>query len=403
MKDEEQRQANGPVTEKQRYAVLDALRGFALLGIILANFPEFGLWTFLSDEAQQMMSTASVDRVVRFFHYFLIDGKFYTIFSILFGIGFSIILSRRGTTLFLRRMFILLVIGFLHLLFIWNGDILLLYAVGGMLLPLFAKLSNRRLIQLSVILLLLPVVLVAYSEWRGIDMAAPLYEMWWRQAHSSGITEENFATWLRDATSYASMWEFLKQGAIERMWEFVDGHRLPKVLALFIIGYCIGRNRLYARIDEYRPFIKKVFFVALLVGLPTSLLYAWSAVSGHPWGETAHSLLYALSVVPLGLAYMLGVCQWLRPFLVFQPAGRMALTCYIGQSLFGIALFYGVGFGLGTSIGLVGISLIAICVFAFEVVLCRLWLRFFHFGPLEWIWRMLTYGRWMKLKKIGES
>lgn len=402
MKDEELRLDNGPITEKQRYPILDVLRGLALLGIALANFPEFGLWTFMSEEAQRLMSSAAVDRVVRFLHYFLIDGKFYTIFSILFGIGFSIILSRRGTMLFLRRMSILLVIGFLHLMFIWNGDILLLYAVGGMLLPLFVKLSNRRLIQVAVILLLLPVVLVAYSEWRNIDMAAPLYEMWWRQAHSSGITEENFATWLRDATSYAGVWEFLKQGAIERMWEFVDGHRLPKVLALFIIGYCIGRNRLYARIGEYRPFVKKAFFVTLLVGLPTSLLYAWSATSGHPWGSTAHSLLYALSVVPLGLAYMLGVCLWQRPFLVFQPAGRMALTCYIGQSLFGIALFYGIGFGLGTSVSLVGICLIAICVFAFEVVLCRLWLRFFHFGPLEWIWRMLTYGRWMKLRKIGE-
>lgn len=402
MKDEEQRQANGPVTEKQRYAVLDALRGLALLGIILANFPEFGLWTFLSDEAQKMMPSAGVDRVVRFIHYFLIDGKFYTIFSILFGIGFSIILSRRGTKLFLRRMFVLMVIGFLHLMFIWSGDILMLYAVGGMFLPLFVKLSNRRLIQLAVLLLFLPVVIDAYSEWRGVDFAAPLYEMWWRQAHSSGITEENFASWLRDATSYAGMWEFLKQGAIERMWELVGGHRLPKVLALFIIGYCIGRNRLYARLDEYRPFIKKAFFWAMLVGLPTSLLFAWSAVSGQPWGITAHSLLYALSVVPFSMAYMLGVCLCLRPFLVFQPAGRMALTCYIGQSLFGVALFYGVGFGLGTSFGLVGISLIAICVFAFEVVLCWLWLRFFHFGPLEWIWRMLTYGRWMKLKKVGE-
>lgn len=109
---------NGPTTEKQRYVVLDALRGLALLGIALANFPEFGLWTFLSSEAQEAMPTANADHVTRFLQYLFVDGKFYTIFSILFGIGFSITLSRRGVGLFYRRMSILLLIGFLHLMFI---------------------------------------------------------------------------------------------------------------------------------------------------------------------------------------------------------------------------------------------------------------------------------------------
>ena len=139
----------GPVTEKQRYVVLDALRGLALLGIALANFPEFGLWTFMSTEAQQAMPTACVDSVVRFVQYFLVDGKFYTIFSILFGIGFSIILSRHSVALFYRRMAVLLAIGFIHLMFIWNGDILMLYAAGGMLLPLFVRLKTRTLLVVA--------------------------------------------------------------------------------------------------------------------------------------------------------------------------------------------------------------------------------------------------------------
>lgn len=390
---------NGPTTEKQRYVVLDALRGMALLGIALANFPEFGLWTFLSDEAQAAMPTAQADQVVRFLQYLFVDGKFYTIFSILFGIGFSIILSRRSASLFYRRMSILLLIGFVHLMFIWSGDILLLYAVGGMLLPLFTKLSNRSLLTIAVLLILLPVALDAYAQWRGIDMAAPLYDAWWRQAHSSGITEQNFASWLRDAKDYGGMFEFLKQGAIERMWEFVGGHRLPKVLGLFLIGYCIGRNRLYARLDELRPLMKKALCWMLPWALPTSLLYAWSATSAHPWGATVHSLLYAVSVVPLGAVYILIIGLWLRPFEWLKSAGRMALTCYIGQSLIGILLFYGVGLGLGTQCGLITIEVIAALVFLFEVVLCRLWLSHFRFGPLEWIWRMLTYGERMPLRR----
>ena len=99
--------------------------------IALANFPEFALWTFLSPNEQAMMPTAEVDKVVRFLQFAFVDGKFYTIFSILFGIGFSLILARRSVSLFLRRMLILACIGFCHLMFIWSGDILLLYAVGG--------------------------------------------------------------------------------------------------------------------------------------------------------------------------------------------------------------------------------------------------------------------------------
>ena len=395
--------ANGPTSVRQRYVVLDALRGFALLGIALANYPEFGLWTFLSSEAQGAMPTAAIDRVVRFFQYLLVDGKFYTIFSVLFGIGFALFLSRRSIALFYRRMVVLLVIGLIHLLFIWNGDILLLYAVGGMMLPLFIRFKDRTLLIIAAALILLPVALDAWETWRGVDLAAPLYAAWWRQAESSGITESNFASWLRDADSYPKMWEFLKQGAIERMWEFVDGHRLPKVLGLFIIGFCIGRSRLYARLDEVRPQLIRTFRWTLAIGLPASVLYAWSAVSGKPLGEVTHALLYAVSVVPLGFAYMCGICLWLKPFLAFRWAGRMALTSYITQSLVGIWLFYGVGLGLGLQLGLVQIEVAALCVFVLEVLMCGLWLSYFRFGPLEWVWRMLTYGRYFPLRNDEED
>ena len=102
----------GPTTERQRHVILDALRGLALMGIALANFPEFGLWTFLSSEEQTSMPTAGINEIVRFLQYLLVDGKFYTIFSLLFGIGFSLILARHGRRLFVRRMLILVCIGF---------------------------------------------------------------------------------------------------------------------------------------------------------------------------------------------------------------------------------------------------------------------------------------------------
>ena len=409
----------GPTTAKERHVILDALRGLALLGIALANFPEFALWTFLSADEQQAMTTADIDGVVRYMQYLLVDGKFYTIFSLLFGVGFSLILSRHPVSLFMRRMLLLAVIGFCHLMFIWSGDILLLYACGGLLLPLFIRLKDKALLAVAVVLIVLPVGLDALTEFGGIDFARPFYDAWWAEASRQGITEENFATWLRDADSYPKMFAFLCQGACERMWEFVEGHRLPKVVGLFMLGYLIGKHRLYARFEELP--LRKVCFVAFAVGVPMSILYAWSATHGHPWGQTVHSLLYAASVIPMAAGYVTAMCMWYqicqlsarpkdacyqwdaRIFNWLAALGRMALSNYISQSLVGVLLFYGLGFGLGCSFGLVYVELTAFAVFVLQIVICKWWFRHFRFGPLEWVWRMLTYGRYFQFKVTKED
>ena len=409
----------GPTTAKERHVILDALRGLALLGIALANFPEFALWTFLSADEQQAMTTADIDGVVRYMQYLLVDGKFYTIFSLLFGVGFSLILSRHPVSLFMRRMLLLAVIGFCHLMFIWSGDILLLYACGGLLLPLFIRLKDKALLAVAVVLIVLPVGLDALTEFGGIDFARPFYDAWWAEASRQGITEENFATWLRDADSYPKMFAFLCQGACERMWEFVEGHRLPKVVGLFMLGYLIGKHRLYARFEELP--LRKVCFVAFAVGVPMSILYAWSATHGHPWGQTVHSLLYAASVIPMAAGYVTAMCMWYqicqlsarpkdacyqwdaRIFNWLAAPGRMALSNYISQSLVGVLLFYGLGFGLGCSFGLVYVELTAFAVFVLQIVVCKWWLRHFRFGPLEWVWRMLTYGRYFQFNVTKEG
>lgn len=396
----------GPTTEKQRHLILDLTRGFALMGIALANFPEFALWTFLSTEEQTAMPTAGIDSVVRYLQFFLVEGKFYSIFSMLFGVGFALTLARHGRQFFIRRMLFLAVIGFLHLMFIWNGDILLLYATGGLLLTLLISLKDKVLLILAALfIIVIPVALDAIIEFGGIDFAAPFYETWWRVAHENGITEQNFASWLRDAHNYEQMFAFLQQGACERVWEFVEGHRLPKVLGLFILGYLIGKNKLYMRLEELP--LQRVMLLSGVIGVPTSFIFAWSATQGHPWGLTIHSLLYAISVISMTLTLICLLCMaylhrpLARVFRLLAAPGRMALSCYIGHSLVGIILFYGIGFGLGTTFGLVYIELVALLVFLLQVIICTLWFRYFHFGPLEWIWRLLTYGHYFPIVRDG--
>lgn len=317
--------------------------------------------------------------------------------------GFSLILVRHGRRLFVRRMLLLAVIGFLHMMLIWSGDILLLYAIGGLLLTLFVRFSDKFLFYFAMALIAIPVVLDALTEFYGVEFATLFYRAWWTQAEAQGINEDNFATWLRDADSYGQVFAFLIQGAYERIWEFVEGHRLPKVLGLFILGYLAGKHQLYARISTLP--LKKMLWWFALIGIPFSLFYAWSAVNAHPLGLTAHSLLYAISVIPLAFCYVTLLCLLYdrlplsRCFRWLAAPGRMALTNYISQSLIGMMLFYGIGFGLGTSFGLVHVELTALLIFVLQIVFCSFWFKYFRFGPLEWVWRILTYQRFFSIFK----
>ena len=220
-----------------------------------------------------------------------------------------------------------------------------------------------------------------------------------------GITEYNFGIWLRDAENYGGVFQFLVQGAWVRLQEFIDGNRYFKVLGLFLLGFYIGRKQIYADLEANRVLLKKTVTYGFLLGLPLSVLYAWSAVNGHPFGTTAHTAIYTASVYPLGFAYVSAICllylhgrEW-RLWRCLAAPGRMALTNYVGQSVWGMVLFYGIGFGLGVGIGLTGTESIAFYVFLVQMAFSVLWLSYFRFGPLEWGWRMLTYGKWLKIRK----
>lgn len=400
-----------PVKSSERYVILDVLRGLALLGIALANFPEFSLYSFLSAEAADAMPTAGIDRIVHYLQYIFIDGKFYTIFSLLFGIGFSIIIANaarrdaNGFRIFYRRMFVLLLIGFLHLMFLWSGDILMLYALLGMLLPLFRNVSNRALLVWAFTMLAIPVAVDFIVELSGIRPSASVVELQQFYCAKYGITDENFAYWLRDAEHYSETFEFLIQGALVRMQEFIDGNRYFKVMGLFLLGFYIGRNRFYADLESRRLQLNRIVRYGFIIGLPLSFLYAWSAMNSRPWGLGMHAVLYFISVFPLGFAYVAGICllylhcpQW-KVFRFFAMPGRMALTNYIGQSLFGMLLFYGIGFAFGAGVGLVYVVLIAAGVWIVQALFSGMWLHYCQFGPLECFWRILTYGKVFRLVK----
>lgn len=407
--------ANTPVSISERADILDILRGIALLGICLANYPVFSLYVFQSPEVLATMQTAAIDKWVTYFHFIFIDGKFYSIFSLLFGIGFSIILSRTkakglGLTIFYRRIVILLLMGLAHSLLLWEGDILMLYALLGLLLPLFRNVSDKHLIFIWVLLIIFPIfvdLLKVFTD-NQFNMSKPIERMALAADESLGITSSNWSTWLLDHPTYVDLLRSNQNGILWRYQGLLESNRIFKVLGMFLLGLYVGRKLIYRKLEENKGFLRMVQIWGFGIGLPFSIANAYLSLDDHHLPEAFASIdtvAYALSVVPLSLAYTCTISLWFlkgshSKFLkLFSAPGRMALTNYILQTILGILIFYGIGFGMGGKTGLIYVVLIAVGVYVLEMVLSHFWLKYFNYGPLEWIWRQLTYGKKLPLKK----
>lgn len=404
-----------PVASFERSDILDILRGIALFGICIANYPVLSLYIFQKPEVINAMPTAAIDRLLPYFHFTFIDGKFYSIFSLLFGIGFSIILLRakekgKGLRILYRRLVVLCLIGLLHTLLLWEGDILLLYGLLGLLLPLFRNVANKKLIIIAIILIVSPLLfdLVKVLTDGAWNLGNPFMKLAITNALQYGITLDNFVNWQAIHTNYIDIFHYNQSGLLFR-WEMLfSSNRLPKVFAMFLVGLYAGRKLIYRNLEENKGLFKNVQRWGFFIGLPTSIIHCLLELDGTSLPQPyalLDTLAYAVSVIPLSLAYTATVCLWYlnaakRKLLMFFSApGRMALSNYLLQTIFGVLIFYGIGLGLGARTGLIYVYLIAICVYLFEVSFSAMWLRYFQFGPMEWVWRQLTYGKVFRIKK----
>ncbi|HRX92864.1 MAG TPA: hypothetical protein P5158_02055, partial [Chitinophagaceae bacterium] len=266
-----------PVLQNERAKILDILRGFALLGVMLDNLFGFTGWGFLSQADKEALPTWHADSIIGLLEQVFINGKFYSLFSLLFGIGFSIILSRneqRGTNglpVFYRRLFILLLIGAAHLLLLWEGDILVLYALIGFALPLFRKLSDKSLVTLAIVLIASPLlfdifsVLFHYKNGSFIENYAMSIDV------KNGLpTDSSFATYLtKEGAGWTEWRNWQASGYLYRYAYILDSNRIPKVLGMFLIGLYAGRKMIYLRLEENVPLFKKLRFWGLLIGIPS--------------------------------------------------------------------------------------------------------------------------------------
>ena len=409
---------SGPVGEKSRAEILDVLRGFALLGILVSHVPTFSGYEFLPADRQAELDGWGIDRGLKVGVEFLVRGKFLSLFSLLFGIGFAIQIesavrqSVHFAARFTRRMAVLLAIGILHTL-VWFGDILIYYAVFGLLLLPMARWDARRMLRASavgfsvrllwgVLALALASVLTSLApesllgESGEPDTAGGLFQLF------QSIGGE------RLGTSFLANLEFFKLKVLQMIY---DG-KFISIFAMFLLGASIGKYGVFRDLEGNRQLLWRVLLVAGPLGLIGNAILVPLHAAVLPFPPTPLRALdngvFAIAVPALTLAYAAGLSLlWLRhgarPWLRWlAPPGRMALTTYLSQTAVLVLLFYGYGLGWMFEIGQLGCLLLALLIFAAQCVASRLWLVYFRFGPVEWAWRCATYGALLRIRHAAD-
>lgn len=405
----------GPTLGSERVQLLDALRGFALLGIILANVVIFTGAELMSEEERAGQFGHAAAWYVEYAIEWLVGGKFYTTFSLLFGIGFAIQLQRleaagQPVSLYVRRLLILFLFGLANLILIWRVDILALYALMGLVLLLFRRTLDRTLLVWAVLLWIVPIVWVAAIATLGFRPGAPFREM------AAAVFQSLNVDVSRDFLPVYSQGDYLllvkaHLGEIFlRIRGFTNSMRPATVLAMFLLGLWAGRHLVYVKLDEHAGLLRKLVKWGFVIGLPSAAGTAWLSMTAPDGPATMRDVLefagMSMSHPTLALAYAASFALLWRTrarsqLAWFAPAGQMPLTNYLLHAAILLFVFFGFGFGLIGKVSTTWIPLIGAALFAALLMFSRAWLRHFRFGPAEWLWRTLTYGKMQPMRKAA--
>ncbi|WP_457582998.1 DUF418 domain-containing protein [Ensifer canadensis] len=385
---------------------VDALRGFALLGILLVNIIAFAS-AFYGLEFPDPSFDTGLDRAVHFTVALFFEMKFYLLFSFLFGYSFTLQMrsaEKAGDTFvprLLRRQAGLWLIGLTHAVLLFHGDILTTYAVLGIALMMLRTRSDVSLSRLARLL-----VIGAALAWFALGVAAilepPVLE---RRAVTAmaGVTEAAFrGDWRsiigQHLTELSSIWIIL--GLLQA----------PSALAMFLVGLIAGRRQILSRPEENRALCRRLVRLGLLIGLPGAVIYAYASVEMSDSPLALIGLAIGLLTAPLLTgAYVGGMVlflesnagRWLRDLLA--PAGRTALSNYLLQSLICALIFHGYGFGLIGHVSPLETVSIALVIYAAQLGLSRWWLQRCAYGPLEWLLRLITIWRVPQWRKLASA
>lgn len=366
-----------PTAKAERITPVDILRGFALLGVLAVNMLDFSSPVFMPE--YHAPNYGVLDELAEAAIFFFATSKFYLLFSFLFGLGFAIQMRRTTQTerafvpFYLRRLGILFIFGVLHGLLLWHGDILSTYALAGVALLTLRNVRTSRLLLLAGVFMVISLLIFGaseeFSEWQGEAMTADR---------------------LTDIIKTSTYWEMVefRVDSLDQVALMIA--QVPSVFAMFLIGLVIGRGGYVERLSEYMPLMRRAGWIGLAIGLPGNAVFVWGLAESD-------MLLAAVGMTigapALSIFYVSLIARYAHRLKFLAPVGQMALTNYLSQTVICTTLFYGYGFGLYNEINPFPRLLLIFGIYGAQIVVSHLWLRRFRFGPMEWLWRSLTYGK----------
>ena len=403
-----------PTDSGERIATLDVLRGIALFGVLAANI---WLWfsgvQFLFPGIRTELARLSADSIAFMFVSVFISGKAIRTFSFLFGLGFALQMMRaeaRGrpvVPVYVRRLVVLLVFGALHAVLLWYGDILFAYALLGFALLLFRRRTRRTVLVWAVIMLFIPILFASVPLVRSVvrgranTEAADVTRAQNAEHNKKMLAAFGSAEPRQVVRANLTMWRRFYISPLAIFYAHLFG--------FFLLGLYTGRMRLFEQAMTYRRRLRTLALAGIPIGLALALTegylrmkYGGPASVALPWFPLVFTTVDILSGTPFALGYIAAATlllehpRW-RPVLgAFAPVGRMALTNYLSQTVICLAIFYAGGlFGhFRPALGL----LIALAIFAVQMRVSAWWLSRFRFGPMEWLWRSLTYGEMQPMR-----
>lgn len=389
-----------------RLISVDALRGFALAGIILVHFVEQFIGGMIPQDKIDLMTPGIPDYIVSGILEIFFRGKFFALFSILFGLSFSIQMdnaAKKGigySGRFLWRLALLMVFGLIHSMF-YRGDILTVYVVVGIFLPLFHKQPDIVIYIVAGLLFLGLGRFVVFMIY-GSDGFFGL----WSLEPDSPYAQEYYNI-LKHGSILDVFRDNLTNGLLTKIeFQFGTFNRGYLTLGYFLVGMWFGRIKLFENLSKNRRKIMEFMWYSLAFGLVCIVLaiVQFSQVP-QPMDFNTWQVMFAMQTFDLANIGLTGfiLALFLATFVgkkgqklhVLAPYGQTALSSYILQSLIGTFLFYGWGLGLLVEVRNLYTFLIGILIIVIQVVSSKWWMARFKYGPLEWIWRCLTW--WKKM------
>jgi uncharacterized protein len=381
----------------KRIEEIDALRGFALFGIIMTHMFEGYMASLIPPQYAGYNIFSSIDTFSQIVVQNLFVGKFYALFSMLFGLSFYLILDQKSESSSLKfawRLVLLFLIGYIHHIH-YRGDFLTVYAVFGLILILFRKVPSKFILIIGLFfalngptllintfsLVMPPVQETPSMNPNRVELAIGYWDLIIKGEYQQLIVSNSTLGFLNKI-------DFLKFSG--RLWV---------IPGLFLLGLWIGRKKWHENIDKIPLF--KLITVTALLGIPALVAgYIYSSPSNPEHLRYIGSIAKAASNILIPLLYI-GLFLHLYNSERTQntvkqliPVGKMGLTTYVVQSVFGVLLFYGYGFGLLLKLSGTAALGLGILFFIVQILFSKWWFRNYKFGPLEWLWRCGTNRTW---------